>query len=90
MNKDQLTSQIANRTGSSLKDAAEFIDAFTDTVTEALSANDNVQLVGFGNFSVNQRKATTGRNPRTGEAIQIPAKNVPKFSAGKKLKDAVN
>lgn len=97
MNKEQLTAAIANQTGSTKKEAQDFLDAFIKVATDALSdetANDNdsssIQLAGLGSFSVKKRKATTGRNPRTGEEIKIPAKRVVKFSPAKKLKDAVN
>ncbi len=71
-------------------DATKAVDAVFDSITSALRRSDDVRLVGFGTFSVANRKATTGRNPRTGEAIQIPASRQPKFKAGKGLKEAVN
>ncbi len=71
-------------------DATNAVDAVFDSITSALRRSDDVRLVGFGTFSVANRKATTGRNPRTGEPIQIPASRQPKFKAGKGLKDAVN
>ncbi len=71
-------------------DATKAVDAVFDSITAALRRSDDVRLVGFGTFSVANRKATTGRNPRTGEAIQIPASRQPKFKAGKGLKEAVN
>jgi DNA-binding protein HU-beta len=95
MNKEQLVSAVAAKIGSTKKEAQDFIDAYVSVVTEALADNDNeeggsIQLAGFGSLSVKKRKATTGRNPRTGEEIKIAAKNVVKFSPAKKLKDAVN
>ena len=71
-------------------DSAKAVDGVVDAITAALSDGGEVRLVGFGTFSVSHRKATTGRNPRTGEAIQIAATNVPKFKSGKALKAAVN
>lgn len=71
-------------------DATKAVDAVFDSITSALKRSDDVRLVGFGTFSVANRKATTGRNPRTGEPIQIPASRQPKFKAGKGLKEAVN
>lgn len=71
-------------------DATKAVDSVFDSITAALRRSDDVRLVGFGTFSVANRKATTGRNPRTGEAIQIPASRQPKFKAGKGLKEAVN
>ena len=71
-------------------EAAKAVDAVLDSITRALKDGDDVRLVGFGTFSAAQRKAREGRNPRTGETIQIPASIQPKFSAGKGLKDALN
>ncbi len=71
------------------KDAAEAVDAMIASITGALKKGDKVSLIGFGSFSVRKRKARTGRNPQTGKALKIKAKNVPAFSAGKGLKDAV-
>ncbi|MDB2415177.1 HU family DNA-binding protein [Rickettsiales bacterium] len=90
MNKEQLTSAIASKVGSTQKDAAAFVDAFIEAVSDSLSSGDSVQLAGFGSLSVKERKATTGRNPRTGEEIKIAAKKVVKLSVAKKLKEAVN
>ena len=72
------------------KDAGAALDAVCDTITDALASGDSVGIVGFGTFEVKQRQARTGRNPKTGAELQIPAKNVPSFRAGKKLKDGVN
>ena len=71
-------------------DAARAVDGVFDSITNSLKGGEEVRLVGFGSFSVVRRKATTGRNPRTGEAIDIPASNQPKFKAGKALKESVN
>ena len=90
MNKNDLVSAVADSTGMSKSDAAKAVDGGVDAITAALSDGGEVRLVGFGTFSVSHRKATTGRNPRTGEAIQIAATNVPKFKSGKALKAAVN
>ncbi|MBL70516.1 MAG: DNA-binding protein HU [Rhodobiaceae bacterium] len=90
MNKNDLISQVADDTGLSKVDATKAVDAVLDNIAGSLSNGGEVRLVGFGTFSVTHRKATTGRNPRTGEAIQIKASNQPKFKAGKALKDAVN
>jgi DNA-binding protein HU-beta len=90
LNKNDLVSAVAESTGMSKSDAAKAVDGVVDAITAALSDGGEVRLVGFGTFSVSHRKATTGRNPRTGEAIQIAATNVPKFKSGKALKAAVN
>ena len=90
MNKNDLVSSVADSTGMSKSDAAKAVDGVVEAITAALSDGGEVRLVGFGTFSVSHRKATTGRNPRTGEAIQIAATNVPKFKSGKALKAAVN
>lgn len=90
MNKNDLISSVAGDAGISKADATRAVDAVIGTVTKALKGGDDVRLVGFGTFSVAQRKASTGRNPRTGETIQIKASKQPKFKAGKALKDAVN
>lgn len=90
MNKNDLVAHVASTTGLSPEEAGSAVDAVFNGITETLANGGQVRLVGFGTFSVANRKATTGRNPRTGEAIQIPASNVPKFKAGKALKKAVN
>ena len=91
MNKEQLISEIASATAKTKKEAQEFLDAYLSIVIKELAKNDNgIQLAGFGSLSVKSRKATKGRNPRTGEVIDIPAKKVVKFSPAKKMKDAVN
>ena len=88
MTKADLISAVAE-TGMSKKEAAAAVDAVTDAIKGALAEGEKVSLTGFGSFSVKKRKARTGRNPQTGKAIRIKAKNVPVFSAGKGLKDAL-
>lgn len=90
MNKNDLISAVADSAGMSKADAGKAVDGVLDSISSTLSGGGDVRLVGFGTFSVANRAATTGRNPRTGEAIQIPASKVPKFKAGKALKTAVN
>lgn len=90
MNKNDLVSAVASRTAMSKADSAKAVEGVFDAISGALSSGGDVRIVGFGTFSVVNRKATTGRNPRTGQAIQIPASKQPKFKAGKGLKDAVN
>ncbi len=90
MNKNDLVSEVADGAGVSKAESAKTVDAVFDCITKALKGGQEVRLVGFGTFVVTHRKASTGRNPRTGESIQIPASNQPKFRAGKGLKEAVN
>ncbi len=90
MNKSELIEAVASAADLSKADSARAVDGVVAAITEALQANDQVTLVGFGTFLVRQRDARTGRNPRTGETIQINASKVPAFKAGKALKDAVN
>jgi len=90
MNKNDLINNVADAAGISKTAASSAVDAVFDSISSALSSGGDVRLVGFGTFSVANRKATTGRNPRTGESINIPASKSPKFKAGKALKDAVN
>ncbi len=90
VNKSDLVEQVADKAGLSKADAGRALDAIIDAVSAALKRGDAVNLVGFGSFSVKARAARTGLNPRTKEAIQIPASNNPVFKAGKALKDAVN
>ena len=89
MNKTQLIEAIAASSGLTQKDAARALDGFTNAVTNSLKAGDSVALIGFGTFSVKERAARKGRNPKTGEEIAIAASKVPEFKAGKGLKDAV-
>jgi len=90
MNKSELIDAIASGSGLSKADAGRALDGFTSAITNALKDGGSVSMVGFGTFSVKHREARTGRNPRTGESIQIKASNNPAFKAGKALKDAVN
>lgn len=90
MNKQELVGSVADHTGLTKSDAAKAVDAVFDAITGELKKGGDVRLVGFGTFSVTKRKASTGRNPRTGEAMTIKASTQPKFKAGKGLKDAVN
>jgi len=89
MNKSELIEAIAQHAGLTKTDAGKAVDAFTTVVRDALKAGDSIALVGFGTFKVAERAARQGLNPRTKEAIKIPAARVPKFTAGKTLKDAV-
>jgi DNA-binding protein HU-beta len=88
--KQEFVDQVADRASLSKKDAAGAVDAFLDTVEDALKRGSEVSFSGFGKFSVSQRAAREGRNPATGERIQISASNVPRFTAGAGLKKAVN
>ncbi|HLS52741.1 MAG TPA: HU family DNA-binding protein [Tissierellaceae bacterium] len=91
MNKAELIASMAEKSNLTKKDAEAALNAFLQTVEEALVSGDKVQLVGFGTFEVRARKAREGRNPRNPEeVIQIPASNAPVFKAGKNLKEAVN
>ena len=90
MNKSELIDLLASRTSVSKADAQRVVDGFQEVVTQALSRGEDVALVGFGTFSVGERAERAGRNPRTGQTLVIPAAKVPKFSAGAKLKAAVN
>jgi len=90
VNKNDLISAVADNSGLSKADASKAVDGVFGAITQELRGRGEVRVVGFGTFSTSQRKATTGRNPRTGEAIQIPASTQPKFKAGKGLKEAVN
>ena len=89
MNKQDLIGQVADRAGLTRSDASKAVETMLEVVTSALKRGDEVRLVGFGNFSVTRRKASTGRTPRTGEPMQIKASSQPKFRPGKALKDAV-
>jgi len=90
MNKSDLIDAIAESAGLSKADAGRALDGVVDSITGALKAGQSVSLVGFGTFTVRDRAARTGRNPRTGETIKIAASKNPAFKAGKALKDAVN
>ncbi len=89
MNKADLIASIAGKSDLTKKDAEKALDAFTESIEEALSKDDKVQLVGFGSFEVRARAERKGRNPQTKEEITIPASKVPVFKAGKALKDSV-
>ncbi len=89
MNKQELISQVADRAGLNRNDAARAVETMLEVITSTLKRGDEVRLVGFGNFSVTRRKASVGRNPRTGEPLQIESSANPKFRPGKVLKDAV-
>ena len=90
MNKTELIDAIAKETGLSKKDAGKSVEAFVTVVSKELKKKGKVQLVGFGTFETSKRAARTGKNPQTGAEIKIPAAVVPKFKAGKALKDLVN
>ena len=90
MNKAELINAVAASADVSKKDAEAVVSAMLETITGALKEGDKVELVGFGSFEVKKRAARTGRNPKTKEAIEIPASIVPVFKAGKALKDAVS
>ncbi len=89
MNKNELIDAVAAASGLSKADAEKALEAVFNSISDALKRGLEVRLVGFGTFSVAKRAASEGRNPRTGEKIQIPASKLPKFRAGKGLKDAV-
>ena len=90
MKKSELIDHVADAAGLSKADAGRAVDGVMEIITEALAKGESVTLVGFGTFSVGERAARIGRNPQTGAEIQIAASKQPKFSAGSKLKDAVN
>ena len=90
MNKTELVSAIAEKSGLSKADSEKALNALTDAVTSELKNGGKVQLVGFGTFEVSKRAARTGKNPQTGEPLEIAACKAPKFKAGKALKDALN
>lgn len=90
MNKNEFIDKVADMADMSKSDSERAVNAVLDAISNALKAGDDVRLVGFGTFSAAKRKAREGRNPRTGETIQIAASIQPKFSAGKGLKDALN
>lgn len=90
MNKAELVSAMATKSGLTKKDAEAALNSFVEVVSERLTKNDKVQLVGFGTFETRKRAARTGRNPQTGKELKIAAATVPAFKAGKALKDQVN
>ena len=90
MNKTELIAAVAEKAELSKKDAEKAVKAFTDVVSEELVNGGKIQLVGFGTFEVSERATREGRNPKSGEVMNIPASKTPKFKAGKALKDMVN
>ena len=90
MNKNELVAAVSEKAELSKQDAGAAVDAVFETLQATMAKGDDVRLVGFGTFSVSHRAASKGRNPSTGAEVDIPARNVPKFAAGKGLKDAVN
>ncbi|ALC81425.1 MULTISPECIES: non-specific DNA-binding protein Hbs [Bacillus] len=90
MNKTELINAVAEASELSKKDATKAVDSVFDTILDALKSGEKIQLIGFGNFEVRERSARKGRNPQTGEEIEIPASKVPAFKPGKALKDAVS
>ena len=90
MNKNDLVANVASSTGITRADSAKAVDAVFDSIAASLKSGEERRLVGFGTFSVVKRAATTGRNPQTGDPVDIPTSMQPKFKAGKGLKDAVN
>ncbi|WP_400163796.1 HU family DNA-binding protein [Brevibacillus sp. TJ4] len=89
MNKTELIAKVAETTELTKKDATKAVDAVLDAIAEALKSGDKVQLIGFGNFEVRERAARKGRNPQTGEEIDIASSKVPAFKPGKQLKDSI-
>ena len=89
MNKAELVAAVAEKTGSTKKEAEAAVNAIVGSIGEALVAGDKVQLIGFGTFEVTERKARVGRNPKTNEEMPIPGGKAPKFKPGKQLKDVV-
>lgn len=90
LNKVELVDAVSANSGLSKSDAAKAVEAVLDSITAELRKGEEVRLVGFGTFLVSQRAASEGRNPRTGEPVQIPASKQPKFRAGKGLKEELN
>ncbi|XJS11585.1 HU family DNA-binding protein [Aerococcaceae bacterium WGS1372] len=88
-NKAELVERVAEKTNLTKKDVTATVEALFETIEEVLASGDKVQVIGFGTFEVRDRAARKGRNPQTGEEIQIPASKVPGFKAGKALKEAV-
>ncbi|MDQ0350862.1 DNA-binding protein HU-beta [Alkalibacillus filiformis] len=89
MNKTDLVNTVAENADLSKKDASKAVDSVFEAITDSLTKSEKVQLIGFGNFEVRERSARKGRNPQTGQEIDIPASKVPAFKPGKALKDAV-
>lgn len=89
MNKADLVEEVVNQTGLTKRPSREAIDAITSVITDALARGEKVSLMGFGTFQVAKRKARIGRNPQTGEELQIPARKTPRFKPGKGLREKV-
>ncbi|OIK16881.1 DNA-binding protein [Bacillus sp. MUM 116] len=89
MNKTELVNTVATQAELTKNDATKAVDALIETISSALAREEKIQLIGFGTFEVRERAARTGRNPQTGEEIQIPASKIPAFKPGKELKEAV-
>ncbi len=89
MNKKEFVEALASKTGKSKVESVEMVDAFLETISETLEKGDSITFVGFGTFEVRERGARTSRNPRTGEAIQVPATKLPAFKVGSRLRNAV-
>ena len=89
MNKTKLIDAMAEKSGLTKKDAEKALAAFIETIQEGLAAGEKIQITGFGTFEISERAARKGRNPQTGEEIDVPALHAPKFKAGKELKEAV-
>ena len=90
MNKAQLVEAVSNKTDITKSDVERILTAIVDTIKETVQSRDQVQLIGFGTFKAQDKKATTVRNPQTGETIKVPAKTVPKFVPGSAFKELVN
>ena len=90
MNKQQLVDAVAQNTGMTKKDSVSAVSAILDVITETLASGEDVKITGFGSFEVKTREARTGRNPKTGAPVEIPASKYVSFSAGTTLKDKVN
>ena len=90
MTKQELINAVSTQASLTKSDASNAVDSVLNTITKALKKGQEVKIAGFGTFCTSKRKATTGRNPRTGQTIRIPAKTMPKFRAGKGLRDSVN
>ena len=90
MNKSELIAKIAEKSGLNQKDAGKALDGLTQAVSDALANGEDVTLVGFGTFSVKERAARVGRNPRTGQSVEVGAKKLPFFKSGKELRDRLN
>lgn len=90
MNKQQLVDAVAQNTGMTKKDSVAAVSAILDVITETLASGEDVKITGFGSFEVKTREARTGRNPKTGAPVEIPASKYVSFSAGSVLKEKVN